>query len=106
MILLPTSEIEWDSVNRKALEEFLQSPTGQRLINVLANFQPSYGDGADNKTLVAAGKVEGYAEAVMWLVRLTKEHPVDKKAPTKKEYPDLDDGQAWEALDKSLADPS
>lgn len=102
MILLPPTDIEWDSKDRMVLEEFLQSPTGQRLIDVLAHYAPPFGDGADaNKTLVSSGRVEGYAEAVGWVVRLTKEHPTEKK-PAKAEYPDLDDNTAWEAIDKSL----
>ena len=102
MILLPPTEIDWDSTNRKMLEEFLQTPTGQRLISVLAHYSPAFGDGSDpNKTLVASGRVEGYADAVGWLVRLTKEHPTEK-APSKTEYPDLDDDKAWEAVDRTL----
>lgn len=102
MILIPPSDIDWDSKDRKVLEEFLQSPTGQRLISVLAHYSPGYGDGSDStKTLVSAGRVEGYAEAVGWLVRLVKEHPTEKKLP-KSEYPDLDDNAAWEAIDKTL----
>jgi hypothetical protein len=100
MILIAPPDPEWDSKDRAVLEEFIQSPTGQRLIGVLAFYQPEFGNGSDaSKTLVASGRVEGYADAVGRLIRLMKEHPSEpnKQQTSKAEYPDLDDDEAWKA---------
>jgi hypothetical protein len=69
------------------------------LLNLLAHSSPSFLDGTyPNKTLVAAGRVEGFQEAVAAIVRLTYERP-EEPGPRREEYPPLYDDKAWEHLD-------
>lgn len=87
---------DWSSVHRKTLQDFLESETGRLTLQWLAYEAPELLDGCDvNKTLVASGAVKGYGKALENLFRLTKEQPAEVSAPSRTEYPSLDDDSAW-----------
>ena len=95
----------WDSDNRLVLRTFLDSDTGHRLLALLDGLSPGFEDGSDQgKTLVAAGKVEGWQSAVEWITRLRTEESPTKELETRSEYDDIDDDKAWAWLEKKMGD--
>ena len=94
MIIFDEAPKEWDSKNAGDLKEFLNSELGRLTMAWVGTFAPKFADGSDpNKTLVAAGRVEGFQDAIKAIFSLTREQPVEVKKP--EEYPDLDDDKAW-----------
>jgi hypothetical protein len=86
---------DWTSDNRKQLQVFLESDTGQLALAWLASRAPELLDGTCvNRTLVASGCVKGYNKALTELVSLTREQPTEVLPPL--EYPDLDDDSKWD----------
>ena len=100
MLMLPIKgQIEWTSVEAKALRDFLESDVGKKLLTLCALQAPSLLDGADvNKTLVASGERKGFDSLLEFLVNLTIESP--SESPVSKEYPDLDDDTQWAGMEK------
>lgn len=97
MILAPLLPPEWNSDNAIVLKEFLSTPTGQRLQQVIAYQCPPFLDGADvNKTLVASGKRAGYEEGLALLQSLTTVQPEQPEERFSETYPPLDDDSKWE----------
>lgn len=96
MIALPTkAEILWESTDAHKLKEFLETPTGQKVIQHLSDSIPSLLDGADiNRTLVRSGEVKGAQLIFSSLISLTVEQPEQPKQ--QETYPDLSDESAWE----------
>ncbi|NOS67376.1 MAG: hypothetical protein HOO67_03355 [Candidatus Peribacteraceae bacterium] len=95
-MLLPTSEApEWNSDNASELKTFLSGETGRKVLEILAYFAPKPLDGSDvNKTLVSAGEVRGYTEAVEQIISLRTHRPPETE-PKTENYPSLDDDSAW-----------
>ena len=90
-----TEPRDWTSENRKILQGFLESPTGQLTLSWLAAHTPELLDGADNgRTLVASGVVKGYNKAITELLALTREQPTEILPPTN--YPDLENEALWD----------
>lgn len=105
MILAPPTPPEWLADNAIVLKEFLASPTGQKLQQVIAYHCPAYLDGSDvNKTLVASGKRAGYEEALVFLQALTTWRPEQPEIPDTN-YPDLDDDAKWDDAKPAAPQP-
>lgn len=91
MILIDPEKIEWEPDDRSALKNFLESVPGKRVLEIFAHFKPKFESGSDaNKTLVAAGRVEGYEEAVDLFLGLLVERPAGVAKTETDEYPDPD----------------
>jgi hypothetical protein len=94
MIIFDDTPKEWDSKNAEDLKAFLTSDLGRLALAWVGTSAPKYADGSDpNKTLVAAGRVEGFQEAIKCLFSLTHEQPPEVKQT--EEYPSLDDDSQW-----------
>ena len=94
IVISPTKPVEWDSGNAQLLREFLEGPTGQRMLQHLSFSLPESYDGPNGTQMIAAAKkIEGYQEAISNLVNLTKEQP--QQAMPTEQYPDLDDDSKW-----------
>jgi len=109
MIILAPKTIVWESEDAARLKDFLNSPTGARVLQVLAVGTPELLDGSHkNKTLVASGAVAGYQEAVNTIFKLTYENPNEPIVPptTSDNYKSLDDDAAWVEEDKKLDKPT
>lgn len=91
----PNKDLQWTSDDAIALRAFLESQTGSRFLQQLAEAAPVLLDGADQveKTLVRSGQVKGFSEAVTTIINLTVEAP--KYVPEKSAYPDLDRDELW-----------
>lgn len=111
-LLQSPKKIEWDADDRQNLDAFLRTTTGARMLGLLAHRKPSFENGSDmGKTLVAAGKVEGYGKALDELLSLKTDRPPeaeetakDPDTVTTEEYPDPDlpEGHpAWKNVDKT-----
>lgn len=98
-MILPTNEApEWNSDNASELRSFLSGETGQKVLGILAYFAPKPKDGADvNMTLVSAGEVRGYTDAVETILNLRTQRPPETE-PKSENYPSLDDEGAWPDL--------
>jgi len=96
MIALPTNDdILWESTDAHKLREFLETPTGQKVLRHLTDLIPGLLDGADvNKTLVRSGEVKGSQLILTGLVSLVVEQPAPTPQP--ETYPSLDDEKAWD----------
>lgn len=98
MNVLPTNETLWDSADAKRLADFLESPTGQRAVQILVSQAPSLLDGRDvNMTLVASGAVKGYGEALRNFLSLTAVQPPQPQP--RDTHPDLDNEALWNGVD-------
>ena len=109
MIIIAPKIVEWTSEDATRLSEFINSPTGQRVMQAWAIGLPELLDVTHkNKTLVASGKREGYQDAVDTFVRLTYENPNEPIVPetASNNYPSPDDDSAWVEEDKALLDKS
>ncbi len=94
-MIIEVDDIIWESQDATGLREFFSSTTGQRFLALMAYGCPEFGDGVNgNKTLVLAGRVEGYQLAVSKMVRAQFEHPKEVRIP--EAYPSLDNDAAWE----------
>ncbi len=97
MVIAPPLPPEWNSDNAVVLKEFLSTPTGERLQQVIAFHCPPFLDGKDvNMTLVASGKRAGYEEALAFLTSLTTVQPEQPQEQFSDNYPSLDDDSKWE----------
>lgn len=108
MIIFAPKTVEWTSEDAARLKDFLNSPTGARVLQVLALGSPELLDGTHkNKTLVASGALAGYQEAVNTIFRLTYENPNEPVVPNtvSENYKSLDDDSAWVEEDKKLDKP-
>lgn len=105
MIILPPKTVEWTSEDAARLKDFLNSPTGTRVLQLLALGAPDLLDGAHkNKTLVASGAVAGYQDAISTIFKLTYENPNAPVVPdtASENYKSLDDDSAWVEVDKEI----
>lgn len=100
IIVPPNKTVEWDSANAQSLREFLEGPTGQRMLQHLSASLPEPYDGPNGTQMIAAAKkIEGYQEAISTLVHLTKEQP--QQAAPVEQYPDINDDSKWEDQPKN-----
>lgn len=98
MILLPSTlkQVEWDSDDRQMLAAFLSTATGQKVLDTLSTEEPSFYDGENaTQALTAAGRVQGYQDAVKALLKLIQSAPKVAVVATTDEYPDPEDDAAW-----------
>jgi hypothetical protein len=87
---------EFTSLHRKALQDFLESETGQIALAWVAHNAPQLLDGTDvNRTLVASGEVKGFNRFLTELISLTFEQPKKSEAASET-FPDLDDDSKWD----------
>lgn len=97
-MILPTknpAEILWESTDAQKLREFLESPTGQKVLRHLTDTTPDLMDGENvNKTLVRNGEVKGANAIFTALVQLTIEQPPQEKPV--ETYPSIDDESQWD----------
>ena len=109
MIIIAPTTVEWTSEDAVRLKEFLNSQTGNRVMQILAMGAPELLDGTHkNKTLVSAGMLTGYQAAITNMVKLTYENPNDpvvSDAPPQGNYQSLDDDAAWKDVDKGEIPP-
>jgi hypothetical protein len=97
MISIPTKDdILWESTDAHKLREFLETPTGQKVLRHLSDLIPDLMDGEHiNRTLVRSGEVKGAQSLLAGLVSLTIEQPAP--LPIQSEtYPPLDLEAAWD----------
>lgn len=85
------NEPDWDSINAKNLSDFLNSPTGERLVAKLLFERPSYGDRLDR--LVESGKIEGYQDAIENIFSYCE--LVKPPQQEVENYPDPEDDSKW-----------
>jgi hypothetical protein len=105
MIILTPKTVEWTSEDAARLKDFLNSPTGSRVLQFLAMGSPDLLDGAHkNKTLVASGALAGYQDAINTIFKLTYENPNAPVVPdvVSENYKSLDDDSAWVEEDKTV----
>lgn len=89
--------LSWTSTDAKAWREFLQNPTGQRLLAGIALEEPELLDGADvNKTLVRSGEVRHQKRLVSFFLQLTGGAIESAPAAEPPAYPDLEDDSHWD----------
>lgn len=95
------STSEWTGIDASLLRDFLEGETGKRMLYHLSEAQPELLDGKDNgMTLVASGRVGGYALALKTLLSLTVEPP-QSVPEVHDDWPDLNDEEAWSKLEVS-----
>lgn len=87
-LLKPLLWHEEDSQNWLA---FVQTATGQKLLTILCEAEPSSGMTTD--AVRALGLIEGHRQVVTVLKELTKVIPPPAQPP--EQYPDLDDDSKW-----------
>lgn len=104
---LAVAEPTWDSANAADFKSFLDTPTGQKLFQVLAYWRPSYSPDFQRR-LVESGIIEGYELAVEKLFDLVKPTTQDDPKKQNGNYPDLDNDEAWRDIEQqmTLAIPS
>jgi len=109
MIIFAPKTVEWTSDDAARLKEFLNSPTGTRMLEVLDIASPEITDGAHaHKALVMSGRVAQHKETLETIFRLTYENPnepVVQDTPSTN-YKSLDDDDAWAEEDKAALDKS
>lgn len=99
--MLSPKQSEWNGENAMQLRNFLESETGKRVLYHLGENCPELLDGSDNgRTLVASGRVGGYGFAIKNLLSLIVEPP-PSVPEVRDEWPDLDNDEAWSALEVS-----
>lgn len=92
---------EWSGEDASLLRQFLESDAGKRALYHLSEAAPELLDGSDNgRTLVASGRVGGYNQAIKNLLSLIVEPP-PSVPEVRDEWPDLDNDEAWSALEIS-----
>jgi len=109
MIILAPKTVEWTSEDASRLKEFLNSPTGIRMLQLVAMNAPELLDGTHkNKTLVASGAAAGYQDVINTIFKLTYENPNAPIVPevVSENYKSLDDDAAWVEEDKEAVDKS
>jgi len=107
MIIFAPRTIEWTSEDALRLKEFLNSPTGTRLLQFLDITGPEILDGSHkNKALVASGRVAQHQETLETIFKLTYEDPNAPMVPpvTTQNYQSLDDDAAWAEEEKASVD--
>lgn len=68
--LVPKLEAEWSSVDRIALDAFLNTQTGRNFLDLLAVHRPGFSASIDaTKRLVESGRVEGFDAAFSTIQR-------------------------------------
>lgn len=105
MIIVAPTKVEWTGEDAVRLKEFLNSPTGFRLLQTLAMGAPELLDGTHpNKTLVSCGRLDGYQDAISTMVRLTYENPNEtpESQVVTENYQSLDDDAAWVGVDSPV----
>jgi hypothetical protein len=79
------------------------------MLQIVDIAKPALLDGTHkNKTLVAAGKVDGFNEVLEDIFKLTYENPNEPAVPevASENYKSLDDDSAWVEEDKAAVDKS
>lgn len=103
IIVPPTKPVDWTSDDAATLKKLLESSTGVRLFQLLAQRAPELLDGSHpNKALVASGVVAGYQDAISTIVRLTYDDPNEAPPPPPSDYQSLDDDSAWKDIEKKV----
>ena len=100
MIIFPTNKpLAWDSSDAKILQDFLQTPVGNKVLHFLYGRIPTLSDGADvNKTLVRSGEAKGALDIFEALISLTVDRPAELQSQQtiSEAYPSLENDAAWE----------
>lgn len=91
---LTIDPLEWDSEDRQALREFLNSRAGSRLLPKVAEELPQLMDSGDtNAILIRTGVVKGAQEAIKAILMLARHEPEPpQETPA---YPSLTDDEKW-----------
>lgn len=98
MILL--KEPDWDSNDGAALQNFLRTRTGERMLAKLAYARPAFmpANSHPHKSFACSREIHGYEQAVKTLLGLieAEDQPLSSLVSSKTpEYPDLDDDSQW-----------
>ncbi len=97
MINLPHERLpEWESHDASALQAFLESPTGRKVIPLLIDGRPSleaFGSMAAETVALQARVVQGYEMALVNLSRLIAQP--EKAIQPEDTYPPLEDDSKW-----------
>lgn len=98
------SLVPWSSTDAQALDTFLQSDTGRRLLPKVAESAPMLLEAGDsNAILIRNGKFKGFQEALNEIFYLA--HPAPPQQQNEKGlYPNLTDDAAWN--DGNKIDPT
>lgn len=91
---LTLDPLEWDSEDRQALRNFLNTRAGSRLLPKVAEELPQLMEnGETNAILVRTGVVKGAQEAIKAILLLARPEPeTPKETPA---YPSLTDDANW-----------
>ena len=86
---------EWTATDEQRLAEFLETPTGKRLIPSLLKDSPELLKGGEiNAILIRSGEVRAYQAMVESILLLA--HPPQQTRPVEStNYPALEDDRAW-----------
>lgn len=92
---LTLDALEWDSEDRQALRNFLNSRAGSRLLPKVAEELPQLMDSGDtNAILIRTGVVKGAQEAIKAILLLARPEPeTPQETPA---YPSLTDDAKWD----------
>jgi hypothetical protein len=86
----------WSNENARQLRDFLETPTGQFLLDTMRQSIGVPADGSDQgRTLVSAGEIRGRAQMLNWLLA-HRQSVVQAAEKPSVAYPDLDDESHWE----------
>lgn len=92
---ITNTALEWTSENVEIWRQFLNTPTGQRLIPKMLEATPGLlPNGDTNSILIRSGEVRGVqlaANTLLDMTRIAPEAPVE----TQTDYPDLTDDSKW-----------
>ena len=89
----------WSSEDQANLQSFLNTRTGGKLIEKLAEAAPTlFSEGDVNKILIRSGELRGYQNALRELLTISVPEPAPEKEAT--EYPSLLDDSAWPGTEK------
>jgi hypothetical protein len=86
----------WHSDHAANLINFLNTPTGQAYLLLLAEMKPPYSTAADTNDIVRqAGRREGYEKALENTILITKPEFLKEPESDPGNYPSLDDDSKW-----------
>lgn len=98
-ILTPLKEPSWSLEDRDGLRAYLESQSGQHLLEMLAWRQQRYTSHDATVRLVESGIREGREDAIQDIFELSAFEQKPQLPPTEA-YPSLDDDAAWAKIEQ------
>jgi hypothetical protein len=100
--MLQIVEPDWDSSDASALNDFLRTVAGKRMLAKLAYARPSFlpSSAHPHKSFACSREIHGYEQAIRTLLSLIEaeeQQPLSATKNSPSTYPDLDDETQWPA---------